>query len=136
MRLTQRMKIVAGVIGVCGLVAADRLTYAGGCCGGGGGSGGVRYSARGSFAASPRGTCGMAGMNMDGMAMAAMPMSAPSMRGMTMRSAAAPAPAAKSTPAVKPSALAASSYSCPMHPGVVASGPATCPSCKMALKKQ
>ena len=140
MRPTLRTTIVAGVLAVCGLLATTRLAHAGGCCGGGGG--GARYSAARTYSApnTRAACCNMTGMNMAGMPMASMQMPATSMQGMDMTGAPVPipAPAATSTKAPQPAApaAAASQYFCPMHPKVVASGPATCPYCRMALKKR
>jgi hypothetical protein len=57
-----------------------------------------------------------------------MPMAAANMPGMVMGGYAAPAVAAP--------AAVGSQYTCPMHPGVVSSGPGTCPYCQMALQRK
>src|ERR1035437_2287272 len=43
-------------------------------------------------------------------------------------------PKGKTPPAVKPSGIASSEYTCPMHPDVKQLGPGSCPKCGMALE--
>lgn len=125
MRMTLKTTIVAGILAVGGLLALTSSAQAG--CGGGGRAArgqsfGRGYAVQGQCG----GGCNMAVMNMGAMPMSNMPMQGASMQGMNMNGPVAPA----AQPA------AAGAYFCPMHPGVVSAGPATCPYCAMALKRR
>ena len=150
------MKRTFQTVGVVGAIAFGTLlvdigsVQAGGCWGGGssqGGYGGGHFFTRATYAPS---NCTMGGMpmaiaqapvaSMQGMNMGAVAPAAPIQR-MDM-GATAPAPAAAPMQgmnlgaAARSSRTAAASYTCPMHPNVVSAGPATCPYCRMALKKK
>ena len=158
-RAFQKVGLV-GAIAFGSLLVGIGSARAGGCGGGGasrGGYGGGHFFGRAAYAPSGCGSnCNMGGMqmataqapaaSMQGMNMgASAPSAAPAapMQGMDM-GAAAPAPAPPAAPmqgmnlgaAAQPSGAAAASYTCPMHPNVVSAGPATCPYCRMALKKK
>ncbi|MHB1560524.1 MAG: heavy metal-binding domain-containing protein [Isosphaeraceae bacterium] len=143
-----------------GALAAD-VSSAQAQCGGGGYARGWRtpgrshgvYNRGGSSCAGGPG-CGMmmggmrmGAMNGSAMGMGAMPMpatqaAATTMPGMDMSGAAAqpPAPAAPApSPAGPPAtttATAGATYYCPMHPGIMSTFPANCPTCGMALKRR
>lgn len=143
MRFRLRAAVLAGILALGGLTVATPSAHA--QCGGGGSGGGGFSRAYGGHTFNPRvlgssggysarygcGGCGMmmGGMNMGGMQMPATTAPATSMPGMSMNGNAAPAASTPTAPA------ATTQYHCPMHPSVVASFPAKCPYCGMALTK-